>query len=223
MFETIQQVLIALWDQDVAVLLAPGSASLIYLIITLFIWLESAFLPAAPLPCDSVVVLSGTLAALGVLEPFLIAPLLVIAAATGSALAFLQGRWLQRLPVVQRWLAKVSPQSMQRVDSLLEHHGLLALFCARFIPGARSLTPMMMGARLQSQSQFQWFAWLSALLWVCLLAGLGFLLPLLPEPISRVITMALMLAPMLTLLLALLAAAWLRYRRLAMRRVAGEA
>lgn len=79
MFEAIQEVLIALWHQDFDTLLAPGSAVLIYIIVAVLIGMESGFLPAAPLPCDSVVVLVGTLAAVGVLTPAIAFPLLIIA------------------------------------------------------------------------------------------------------------------------------------------------
>lgn len=80
MFESIQEVLVALWHQDFNALLAPGSAVFIYLLIATFIGLESGFLPAAPLPCDSVVVLSGSLAAVGVLNPYLVLFVLITAA-----------------------------------------------------------------------------------------------------------------------------------------------
>ncbi|KXF82645.1 DedA family protein [Enterovibrio coralii] len=203
MFEAIQEVLVALWYQDFNALLTPGSATLIYVIVAVLIALESGFLPAAPFPCDSVVVLVGTLSAVGVLSPYIAFPLLIFAAAFGSWMAFLQGRWLNRLPLVQSWLAKVPEKNMKTVDKLLCHHGLVALFCARFIPAVRSVLPMMMGMRVGEAPKFQYFSWLSATLWVFLLAGLGFMLPALPEPISRAVTMGLMAAPVITLCIAI--------------------
>lgn len=56
---------------------------------TFLIWLESAFLPAAPLPCDSIVILSGTLGAMGVVDFKVIAALLILAAAIGYLLMLL--------------------------------------------------------------------------------------------------------------------------------------
>ncbi|KXF82639.1 DedA family protein [Enterovibrio coralii] len=213
MFENIQEVLVALWHQDFNALLAPGSAVFIYLIITAFIGLESGFLPAAPLPCDSIVVLSGTLAAVGVLHPVVAVLLLVFAASIGSWLAFCQGRWLNRLPRVSRWLSQVPPSTLKNVDTLLNRHGLIALFCARFVPGARSITPMMMGARLHDASRFHWFSWPSATLWVCLLSGIGFLLPALPEPLSRVATTGLILAPVVSITIPILALLVMRFKK----------
>lgn len=213
MFETIYEVLLAVWQQDFNALLAPGSATLIYIIIAVFIGLESGFLPAAPLPCDSIVVLTGILAAVGVLNPYIAFPVLIMAASIGSWLAFLQGRWLNKLPLVQTWLDKVPERHMRTVDGLLSRHGLVALFSARFIPCVRSVLPMMMGMRVHNASRFHYLAWLSACMWVGLLAGLGFLLPALPEPISRSVTMALMAAPVITLCIAIITLVILRIRK----------
>lgn len=206
MFETIQEILVALWHQDFDALLTPGSAIVIYIIVTLFILLESAFLPAAPLPCDSIVVLVGTLTAVGVLHPLIAFPLLIVAASFGSWLAYLQGKWLNKLPLASSWLNKVPQNSLHKVDILLARHGLIALFTARFIPCVRSVLPMVMGVRSQPTAQFHYFSWISACLWVGILAGLGWLLPILPDPFNRIVTIGLMIAPFITISIALITA-----------------
>ncbi|MGI2260242.1 DedA family protein [Shewanella sp. GXUN23E] len=210
MLDSLQTVLSALWHQDFTTLMAPGSALLIYLCVGTLILLESGFIPAAPLPCDSVVILSGTLGAVGVVDPLLMLSIIIVAAALGSWLANLQGKWLNRLPLVQRWVDSVPSDKLQTVDKLLRRHGLVALFTARFIPVVRSLLPLMMGMRLQRRRAFQYFAWFSAFIWGCLLVGLGYLLPSLPENVSRVVTMILMAAPVITLCLAV--SSWLIYK-----------
>ncbi|MCL2912233.1 DedA family protein [Shewanella corallii] len=201
--DSLINVITALWHQDFTTLMAPGSALLIYLCVGTLIFLESGFIPAAPLPCDSVVILSGTLGAVGVVNPVLMLIIIICAAAIGSWLANMQGKWLNRLPMVQRWVDSVPSDKLQTVDKLLGRHGLVALFTARFIPVVRSLLPLMMGMRLQRQRVFQYFAWFSAFIWGCLLVGLGYLLPSLPENVSRVVTMILMAAPIITLCLAI--------------------
>ena len=213
MFDSIYSVLMSLWHQDFTALSAPGSASLVYLVVGVLIFLESGFIPAAPFPCDSVVVLSGTLAAVGVLDPVLILVLIMVCAATGSWAAYMQGKWLNRLPKVQGWVNAVPARRMQQVDTLLGRHGLVALFCARFIPVVRSLLPLMMGMRVNKVSKFHYFAWLSAILWTLLLCGFGMILPMLPENLSRLVTMGLMAAPVITLCLAVLSFLTLRIRK----------
>ena len=211
MLDSFVSIFSALWHQDFAALQNPESIVMIYFCVTFVIWLESAFLPAAPLPCDSIVILAGTLGAMGIIDFKLIVLLLIIASAIGSWLAYLQGRWLDHLPKVKRWVDMVPPQRMQTVDKLLIRHGIVALFAARFIPVVRPLLPLMMGFRIKNQAHFFRFAWLSATAWILLLTGLGYLLTLLPENIARVTTMILMVAPFITLAIAIISllSSWL--------------
>ena len=204
MLDSFVSIFSALWHQDFAALQNPESIVMIYFCVTFVIWLESAFLPAAPLPCDSIVILAGTLGAMGIIDFKLIVLLLIIASAIGSWLAYLQGRWLDHLPKVKRWVDMVPPQRMQTVDKLLIRHGIVALFAARFIPVVRPLLPLMMGFRIKNQAHFFRFAWLSATAWILLLTGLGYLLTLLPENIARITTMILMVAPFITLAIAII-------------------
>ncbi|HAS64408.1 MAG TPA: DedA family protein [Vibrio sp.] len=213
MLDSIIDVLIALWHQDFTTLMTPGSAAMVYFVVGALIFLESGFIPAAPFPCDSVVVLSGTLAAVGVLDPFLVLILITSCAALGSWAAYIQGRWLNRLPKVQGWVKAVPQRRLQQVDVLLGKHGLVALFCARFVPVVRSLLPLMMGMRAGKVSKFHYFAWLSAMLWTLLLCSFGMLLPKLPEHISKVVTMGLMAAPVITLATAVLGFVTVRTRK----------
>ena len=204
MLDSIISVLMALWHQDFATLMTPGSAAMVYVVVGALIFLESGFIPAAPFPCDSVVVLSGTLAAVGVLDPILVMAIIATCAATGSWAAYAQGRWLNRLPKVKGWVNAVPQKRLQQVDMLLGKHGLVALFCARFVPVVRSLLPLMMGMRANKVNKFHYFAWLSAILWTALLCSFGMLLPLLPENMSKLVTMGLMAAPVITFATALL-------------------
>lgn len=204
MLDSIFDVLMALWHQDFTTLMTPSSAAMVYAVVGVLIFLESGFIPAAPFPCDSVVVLSGTLAAVGVLDPILVLVLITTCAAVGSWAAYAQGRWLNRLPKVQGWVKAVPQKRLQQVDVLLGKHGLVALFGARFVPVVRSLLPLMMGMREKTVNKFHYFAWLSAFLWTLLLCSLGMLLPMLPEYISKVVTMGLMAAPVITLAVAVL-------------------
>ncbi|ABZ77670.1 SNARE associated Golgi protein [Shewanella halifaxensis HAW-EB4] len=199
MLDSFISVITALWHQDFASLQTPGSATMIYLCVFTLIWLESALLPAAPMPCDSVVILSGSLAAAGIISFPIVFAALVIAGATGSWVAFIQGRWLHKLPKIQRWIDAVPENRMKTVDNLLNKHGLLALFTARFIPVVRPLLPLMMGLHIKKVSNFHYFAWLSAACWCALLLGFGYALSYLPESIARIVTMVLIIAPFLTL------------------------
>ena len=223
MLDAILSVLIALWNQDFSILQNPESALMIYCVVGALIFLESGFIPAAPFPCDSVVVLSGTLAAVGVLNPVAILLLICTCAALGSWAAYLQGAWLNRLPKVQGWVKAVPQNRLDQVDALLGKHGLVALFSARFIPVVRSLLPLMMGMRARTVVKFHYFSWLSAILWTLLLCSFGMLLPSLPESISKYITAGLMAAPVITLCAALSSIIVIKLRKSMMKPVTENA
>ncbi|WCP67421.1 DedA family protein [Vibrio tubiashii] len=223
MLDAILSVLIALWNQDFSILQNSESALMIYCVVGALIFLESGFIPAAPFPCDSVVVLSGTLAAVGVLNPIAILLLICICAALGSWTAYLQGAWLNRLPKVQGWVKAVPQNRLDQVDTLLGKHGLVALFSARFIPVVRSLLPLMMGMRARTVVKFHYFSWLSAILWTLLLCSFGMLLPSLPESISKYITAGLMAAPVITLCAALSSIIVIKLRKSMMKPVTENA
>lgn len=199
MFESFMAIFSALWHQNFSILENPESIAMIYFCVTFVIFLESALLPAAPLPCDSIVILAGTLGAMGIIDFKVIVLLLTLAAAIGSWVAYMQGRWLKHLPKVQSWVNLVPAHRMKTVDNLLFRHGLIALFIARFIPVVRSLLPLMMGIRIKNQVHFFRFAWLSAIAWVLLLTGIGYSLTFLPEKVAHIATVGLMLAPFATL------------------------
>lgn len=198
MLDSIQSILLSVWNQDVAALLSPDSMILIYILAASVIALEGAFLPAVPLPNDSVVILIGTLTALGGLEWQFALPLLIAAASLGSWLAFIQGRLLTRLPKIQSWVSKVPDKKLAMVDLLLFKHSFIALFFARFFPIVRILVPMTMGGRGQNLMIFQVYSLLSASLWATLLFGVGFLLPYLPENVSRTVTSSLLVLSIVT-------------------------
>lgn len=71
----------------------------------------------------------------------------------------------------------------------------------------------MMGMRANKVNKFHYFAWLSAILWTLLLCSLGMLLPMLPEHISKLVTMGLMAAPVITLATAVLGFVTVRARK----------
>lgn len=193
----------ALWHHDLLAL-QHVDLSLLYLCIGLLIFVESAFIPAAPLPCDSVIVLCGSLAAVGVLNLYAIIGVLVFAGWLGSAIAFYQGHQLKEWRLVSTWLNKVSEKQWRTTDNLIQKYGSLAMFLARFLPLIRALLPMMMGLRNAiTPKRFLLVSPLSSLTWILILVFSGFAISLLPDNLSKIANHALILAPLMTLLIAI--------------------
>ena len=168
----IQNIITALWQHDFAALADPHVVGIVYFVMFATLFLENGLLPASFLPGDSLLLLAGALIGKGVMD---FAPTMVIltsAASLGCWLSYLQGRWLGNTRVVKGWLAQL-PHKYDR-------HGLLALLAGRFLAFVRTLLPTMAGISGLSNRRFQFFNWLSALLWVGVVTTLGYALNMIP-------------------------------------------
>ncbi len=203
--DVLREILHALWQQDFSKLADPNVIWVIYGILFTTLFLENGLLPASFLPGDSLLLLAGALIAKGVMGflPTLI--ILTTAASLGCWLSYLQGRWLGDTSVVKRWLLQLPLQYRQRAHTLFVRHGLAALLVGRFLAFVRTLLPTLAGISGLNSIRFQLFNWLSGLLWVGSVVGLGFALshiPLVKQYENQVMT-ALMILPIVLLLVGL--------------------
>lgn len=178
--ELLTQLLNALWSQDYETLANPSMIGMLYFVLFMILFLENGLLPAAFLPGDSLLVLVGVLIAKGAMgfpETLL---LLTTAASLGCWLSYIQGRWLGNTETVKGWLAHLPQKYHQRATCMFDKHGLLALLAGRFLAFVRTLLPTMAGISGLSNRRFQFFNWLSALLWVGVVTGLGYALSMIP-------------------------------------------
>ncbi|MEA9390389.1 DedA family protein [Acerihabitans sp. TG2] len=166
----------ALWQQDFETLADPTLVWTIYLVLFVILFLENGLLPAAFLPGDSLLILVGVLIAKGTMNFPMTLLVLTAAASLGSWISYIQGKWLGNTRLVQSWLAHLPAQYHQRSHLMFHRHGLSALLVGRFIAFVRTLMPTIAGLSGLSNTRFQLFNWLSALLWVLILTTLGFLL-----------------------------------------------
>lgn len=102
--------------------------------------------------------------------------LLTIAASLGCWVSYIQGRWLGNTRIVQNWLSHLPAHYHQRAHHLFHKHGLSALLIGRFIAFVRTLLPTIAGLSGLSSARFQFFNWMSGLLWVLILTTLGYAL-----------------------------------------------
>ena len=102
--------------------------------------------------------------------------LLTIAASPGCWVSYIQGRWLGNTRIVQNWLSHLPAHYHQRAHHLFHKHGLSALLIGRFIAFVRTLLPTIAGLSGLSSTRFQFFNWMSGLLWVLILTTLGYAL-----------------------------------------------
>ena len=178
--ELFTQLLNALWAQDYETLANPSMIGMLYFVLFMILFLENGLLPAAFLPGDSLLVLVGVLIAKGAMgfpETLL---LLTAAASLGCWLSYIQGRWLGNTRTVKGWLAQLPEKYHQRATCMFDQHGLMALLAGRFLAFVRTLLPTMAGISGLPNRRFQFFNWLSGLLWVTVVTGFGYALSMIP-------------------------------------------
>ncbi|MCY0036603.1 DedA family protein [Klebsiella pneumoniae] len=172
----IQEIVAALWQHDFAALANPHVVGVVYLVMFATLFLENGLLPASFLPGDSLLLLAGALIAKGVMDFVPTIAILTAAASLGCWLSYIQGRWLGNTRIVQNWLSHLPSHYHQRAHHLFHKHGLSALLIGRFIAFVRTLLPTIAGLSGLNNARFQFFNWMSGLLWVLILTSLGYLL-----------------------------------------------
>lgn len=176
----IQNIAEALWHHDFAALADPHVIGVVYCVMFATLFLENGLLPASFLPGDSLLLLAGALVAKGVMDFVPTMVILTTAASLGCWLSYLQGRWLGNTETVKGWLTHLPDQYHQRATHMFDKHGLLALLAGRFLAFVRTLLPTMAGISGLSNRRFQFFNWLSALLWVGVVTSFGYALSMIP-------------------------------------------
>ncbi|ATA25434.1 hypothetical protein BIY26_05655 [Brenneria goodwinii] len=213
--DIIKELLNALWLQDFDVLADPKLVWTIYILLFLILFLENGLLPAAFLPGDSLLILVGVLVAKGTMNfPFTIV-LLTTAASLGCWVSYIQGKWLGNTRVVQGWLSHLPAHYHQRAHQLFHRHGLSALLIGRFLAFIRTLLPTIAGLSGLNNARFQFFNWMSALLWVLILVSLGFALGKTPvfRKYEDELMFFLMMLPLALLFIGLFGSLFLLWRK----------
>lgn len=172
----LKTIFFALWDLNFEVLNNPHLMGLIYTILIITLILENGFLPAAFLPGDSFLFLTGVVITQSEMNYALTLLLLTLASSFGCWLGYLQGRWLSHTAFMQRWLSHLPPQYYQRTVTLLHKYDILALVIARFTAFVRTIMPLLIGMSSMEHRRFQLVNVVSGFIWVFVLVNLGMLL-----------------------------------------------
>jgi len=147
---------------------------------------ETGLLVGFLLPADTVLVTAGVLIAAGALQlpVWLSLTALSLAAACGGQLAYLVGRRLSRGLTQGKESRLISPQRLELARSLFDRHGAKAVVLSRFVPLARTLTPVLAGVAGMDRRRFLLHNVAGATAWAAVMFGGGYWLGALPA-VSR--------------------------------------
>jgi membrane-associated protein len=149
----------------------------VYGLLFLIVFCETGLVVTPFLPGDSLLFVTGTLAAAGGMDIALVMATLVAAALCGDNVNYWVGRTLG-VRVLSRFL---NPAHLQRTRDFYARHGGKTIIIARFVPIVRTYVPFVAGLGAMAYLRYLAFCVAGALLWVVSLCLAGYLFGNLPQ------------------------------------------
>jgi len=147
----------------------------IYLLLFLIVFGKTGFVILTFLPGDSLVFASGTIAAVGELNLFILFILFFVATSLADSNNYLIGRTFKKIPTEHSFLPKIIPQaSINKASEFLDEYDRIAITFSRFIPIMRTLTPFIAGVTGHPYKNFVRYNVVGAVLWTFIWLGAGF-------------------------------------------------
>lgn len=182
----------------------------VYGILFAIVFAETGLVITPFLPGDSLLFATGALAGAGILNPWLAAGLLVVAAILGDAVNYAVGKYIgpkaftatDSSSLFHRLLNR---EHLQRAHEFFERYGGKAVVLGRFVPIVRTFVPFVAGAGSMSYPQFAFYNVTGAVLWVGVCLGAGVLfgnIPIVRENFT-LITLGIVLVSVLPVLVEL--------------------
>lgn len=152
----------------------------IYLLLFIIILLENGVPPMIWLPGDSLLFLSGMLAATGYLSLSSLLIVYILAAFFGYQLSYILGIRLG-LPLINRHFSRIiTEKSLIRSGEFYCRWGNAAITIGRFIPVIRTITPFLAGISRMNKHHFTLYNLCGAIFWPSVVCGSGYLFGALP-------------------------------------------
>jgi membrane-associated protein len=169
----------------------------VYALLFVIVFIETGLVIWPFLPGDSLLFVTGAVAAAGGMDIAAVMAVLVAAALTGDNVNYGVGRWVG--PRVfhyekSRWF---NPGHLARAHAFYERHGGKTIILARFLPIVRTYVPFVAGIGAMPYARYIGFCVLGAVLWVVSLCGAGYFfgnLPLVKNNLSAVIVLIVLLS-----------------------------
>jgi membrane-associated protein len=149
--------------------------SWVYALLFTIVFVETGLVVMPILPGDSLLFVSGAVAAVGGLSLPTLMALLISAALLGDSCNYWIGRYFG--PKVFQWENSkfFNKAAFEKAHAFYEKHGGLTIIVARFMPFFRTFTPFVAGVAAMTYAKFVFFGVIGALLWVVSLTTLGYL------------------------------------------------
>jgi membrane-associated protein len=169
----------------------------VYALLFVIVFIETGLVIWPFLPGDSLLFVTGAIAAAGGMDIGLLMAVLIAAALTGDNVNYAVGRWVG--PRVfqyeeSRWF---SPQHLARAHAFYEKHGGKTIILARFIPIVRTYVPFVAGIGSMPYARYIGWCVAGAAIWVVSLCTAGYFfgnLPVVKKNLSVVIVLIVLIS-----------------------------
>jgi membrane-associated protein len=165
-------------DQTLSDLAAQHSA-LMFAALFVVIFAETGLVVFPLLPGDSLLFISGTVAATSGIDIHLLVLTLFTAAVLGDTVNYAVGRFIGPIAfhrpqdtILGRWLR---PEYLERTHRFYEKYGGFAIIIGRFVPIVRTFAPFFAGVGAMTYRKFLAFNVVGAAAWIASLAYTGYL------------------------------------------------
>ncbi|MEK4628338.1 MAG: DedA family protein [Solibacillus sp.] len=149
----------------------------IYLLLFAVVFSKTAFVIFTFLPGDSTVFTSGTLAAIGKLELWVLFILFIIATTLADSNNYFIGKTVRKIPRKRNiFMRFISDSTTEKAAQFLNDYDRIAITFSRFVPLMRTMTPFISGYTNFSYWTFLRYNFLGAVVWTSVWLGGGFIL-----------------------------------------------
>ena len=146
----------------------------IYLILFLIIFCETGLVVAPFLPGDSLLFVSGALAATGNMYVHTLFMILVAASFLGDNTNYWIGRFFGPRVFSKKGSLLLNPEYLERTQGFYDRHGGKTIVIARFVPIVRTFAPFVAGIGRMRVPRFMMYAFGGAVLWIGSLVYAGY-------------------------------------------------
>jgi membrane-associated protein len=148
----------------------------VYALLFAIIFVETGLVVMPFLPGDSLLFVAGAIAGVGGLDIGLLLVLLTVAAVLGDAVNYSIGRKVGGKVFGWEQSRFFNRAAFDRTHEFYERHGPITIVVGRFLPFIRTFAPFVAGVAQMRYPRFAFYNVAGAILWVCSLTTLGYLI-----------------------------------------------
>lgn len=147
-----------------------------YILIFIIIFFGSAFILTPFLPGNSLLFISGTMAAIGILNIYILVLVLITSASVGGFVNFNIGKFFGRKIIDSKWGKYLIKKSyLEKTRDYYENSGGRTMIACKFVPVVRTFSPFIAAIGGMRYSKFSFYNIIGSIVWITTITMIGYL------------------------------------------------